>query len=91
MAAAFFTAGCRSTPEEEPDMADRYIAAMDAKPAEERVPKWEETKALMNRRAPQVGEVAPDFELPREDGSGTARLSSLCRERPVILVFGSYT
>ena len=37
------------------------------------------------------GDVAPDFELPRPDGNGTARLSSLLDDRPVALVFGSYT
>ena len=36
-------------------------------------------------------DVAPEFELPRLDGDGTVRLSSLLGERPVALVFGSYT
>ena len=42
--------------------------------------------------APQVGDPAPDFELPfakNEDKS--ARLSSFAGKRPVALVFGSYT
>jgi hypothetical protein len=38
-----------------------------------------------------VGDVAPDFELPFVNGEGTARLSALLAERPVALVFGSYT
>jgi hypothetical protein len=37
------------------------------------------------------GDLAPDFELPRVDGDGTALLSELCAEKPVALVFGSYT
>ena len=37
------------------------------------------------------GDVAPDFELTRIDGGGTIQLSELLRERPVALVFGSYT
>ena len=37
------------------------------------------------------GDIAPDFELPRIDGGGTIRLSGLLHERPVALVFGSYT
>ena len=41
------------------------------------------------------GEPAPDFELPWLPGSGlegeTLRLSSHFGERPVALVFGSYT
>ena len=37
------------------------------------------------------GDLAPDFELPRIDGDGTVRLSSLVAEHPVALIFGSYT
>jgi hypothetical protein len=37
------------------------------------------------------GDPAPDFELPRLEGSGTVRLSSDRGHRPVLLVFGSYT
>jgi hypothetical protein len=37
------------------------------------------------------GDVAPDFELPLIDGSGTLRLMSLLGSGPVALVFGSYT
>ena len=42
---------------------------------------------------PKVAEadLAPDFELPRLDGEGSERLSSLVAERAVALVFGSYT
>ncbi len=38
-----------------------------------------------------VGDLAPDFELPRLDGAGTVRLGALAAERPVALIFGSYT
>jgi hypothetical protein len=37
------------------------------------------------------GDLAPDFELSRIDKNGTVRLSELCAEKPVALVFGSYT
>ena len=37
------------------------------------------------------GDLAPDFTLPRLDGDGTVRLGSLLGERPVALIFGSYT
>jgi hypothetical protein len=37
------------------------------------------------------GDLAPDFELPLLNGDGTVRLDSLLSERPVALVFGSYT
>jgi len=38
-----------------------------------------------------VGDLAPDLELASADGSGTTKISDLYRERPVVLVFGSYT
>lgn len=47
----------------------------------------------MNARAGSltVGEAAPDFSLEYLDHSSTMRLSSLRGQRPVVLVFGSYT
>jgi hypothetical protein len=39
----------------------------------------------------RVGDAAPDFALPALDGSGVVQLSTELRERPVVLVFGSYT
>lgn len=39
----------------------------------------------------QVGDPAPDFELPTYDKSGMVRLSDLRGKSPVVLVFGSYT
>jgi hypothetical protein len=38
-----------------------------------------------------VGDVAPDFNLPMLHGDRTVRLSEAVREKPVVLVFGSYT
>lgn len=38
-----------------------------------------------------VGDLAPDLELAAADGSGTTRISDLHREKPLVLVFGSYT
>lgn len=38
-----------------------------------------------------VGNDAPDFSLPTIDRSRTVRLSEEWRERPVVLIFGSYT
>jgi hypothetical protein len=37
------------------------------------------------------GELAPDFELRRVEGEVSVRLASLVAERPVALIFGSYT
>jgi hypothetical protein len=49
----------------------------------------------LSERAPDVGTMAPDFEVERLSASGartdqTFRLSSV-RGEPVALVFGSYT
>lgn len=38
-----------------------------------------------------VGDEAPDFALERYDQPTTVRLSQFRGERPVVLVFGSYT
>lgn len=37
------------------------------------------------------GDPAPDFTLPAQDRSGDITLSSHRGQRPVVLVFGSYT
>ncbi len=41
--------------------------------------------------APKVGEQAPDFTLQLLNSEETVQLSSFIGERPVALVFGSYT
>jgi hypothetical protein len=38
-----------------------------------------------------VGDLAPDFVLPRVDGGEAVQLASFCAGREVALVFGSYT
>jgi hypothetical protein len=38
-----------------------------------------------------VGDTAPDFRLPSVDRRSTVQLSSFRGNRPVVLVFGSYT
>lgn len=47
----------------------------------------------MNARAGtlNVGDQAADFSLPSLDGSRTLTLSNEYRDRPVALIFGSYT
>jgi hypothetical protein len=47
----------------------------------------------MNARAGHLraGDVAPDFNLMTVDGSASVRLSSFRGNRPVVLIFGSYT
>jgi hypothetical protein len=39
----------------------------------------------------KVGALAPDFDLPTLDNTSRVRLSSFRGEKPVVLVFGSYT
>jgi hypothetical protein len=39
----------------------------------------------------QVGDPAPDFTLPTLHGERRVTLSSEYREKPVVLIFGSYT
>jgi hypothetical protein len=39
----------------------------------------------------QVGDTAPDFDLPTLDRSRSIRLSSEYPTKPVVLIFGSYT
>jgi hypothetical protein len=49
-------------------------------------------KLRLASEAPQVGQMAPDFELPfAKNETETVRLSSFRDKRPVALVFGSYT
>jgi hypothetical protein len=38
-----------------------------------------------------VDEQAPDFSLERQDATGTVKLSEFRGNRPVVLIFGSYT
>jgi hypothetical protein len=73
------------------DPAKKFIDQMDKAPPEKRVPNWEQTKALMARVAPKVGEDAPDFSLPTLVGQETVKLSQHKNEKPVVLVFGSFT
>ena len=39
----------------------------------------------------RVGDPAPEIELENADGSGPRSLSELYSEKPLVLVFGSYT
>ncbi len=62
---------------------------------EERRKTRQEYSLDLSKRAPDVGTMAPDFEIERLSASGartdqTFRLSSV-RGEPAALVFGSYT
>ena len=45
----------------------------------------------LNRQAPRVGDLAPDFTLTDSRGHETVTLSQFRGIKPVALVFGSYT
>ena len=45
----------------------------------------------LNRQAPKVGDLAPEFTLPDSSGTETVTLSQFRGVKPVALVFGSYT
>jgi hypothetical protein len=47
--------------------------------------------ARRETHAPEVGALAPDFELPLRDRDERVRLSAFRGQRPVALIFGSYT
>jgi hypothetical protein len=46
---------------------------------------------VARKGAVNLGDMAPDFSLESPDHKTTFRLSSLRGEKPVVLVFGSYT
>ena len=42
-------------------------------------------------QAPKVGDLAPDFELSDSSGENSVRLADFREQKPVALVFGSFT
>jgi hypothetical protein len=44
-----------------------------------------------NAQAPRVGDPAPDFELYDSIGENPVRLSAFKSQKPVALIFGSFT
>ena len=86
LAATLFFAGCAP----KNPLAD-FIQRMDRLPPEQRVPNWEQTRRLVTRTAPRVGETAPDFTLPTLDGTASITRSVHQGDRPLVLMFGNYT
>jgi hypothetical protein len=86
--------GCsagKDAPAEKESPHGEFIQRVDSEPPEERPKDWERTKALMGRRAPAVGEAAPDFTLKTSDGRQSVKLSEYHPDKPRVLIFGSYT
>ncbi len=50
-----------------------------------------EAVVLRDEMGPQVGDVPPDFNLKRMGSEERVRLSSFKGQKPVALIFGSYT
>lgn len=84
LVAAFLAAGCRTMSSAAP------VPDPDAPPDLPFMKRLDPAHLHFTRSQVQVGDVAPDFTLPRIDRSGDVTLSSL-RGRPVVLVFGSFT
>ncbi len=45
----------------------------------------------LNAQAPRVGNLAPDFTLTDSRGEETITLSQFRGQKPVVLIFGSFT
>jgi hypothetical protein len=50
-------------------------------------PMWSRARAGVL----ELGDAAPDFELATVDKQAKVKLSEFRRDRPVLLIFGSYT
>jgi hypothetical protein len=74
---ASFRSGSGQAPEDSPLTLQDVMASADY-------------RDLMTAKVAE-DELAPDFELPSLDADRTVRLADLLAERPVALVFGSYT
>ena len=44
-----------------------------------------------DKSAPRVADTAPLFKLKSMDGKSETELGELCKTKPVVLIFGSYT
>ena len=53
--------------------------------------KAKEWQERFDALAPKSGDVAPDFELRDTRGENPVRLSDLRGQKPVALIFGSFT
>lgn len=82
----FIVIGC--SPDDQMAM---FVKQMDSAPASERPPNWDEVKRLMARSAPAVGAFAPDFSLATLEGQQSLTMSRHRADRPLVLIFGSFT
>ena len=72
------------------EQARKHFESMDADTRAQMLEAQRESQER-EKRVPQVGSIAPDFDMPVLDGDGQrVRLSALLG-RLVGLIFGSYT
>lgn len=83
LAAAFYLLMCQS-----PVVFAKTISKL---PAPVFFLPFERLWSLARKGNLEVGEEAPDFELHTVDRQARVRLSSFRGQKPVVLVFGSYT
>ena len=85
-----YTPGMTTERAERPPPTDEQLARLGL--TRER---WERVRTELQareERAPNVGDVAPEFDLPvLGDGDRTVRLADFRDKRSVALIFGSYT
>jgi hypothetical protein len=53
--------------------------------------KYNKMQKSRDQLAPKKGDLAPDFTLSTIDGSQSISLSDFRFEKPVVLIFGSFT
>ena len=73
------------------DPSERFVQYMYRLPEDQRPIDWEHTIRLMERIPPSVGDIAPDFTLDTLDGDRAITRSVFQEDRPLVLIFGSYT
>jgi len=64
-----------------------HITTAEAQPAGKMRDKGKHSA----KKAPQVGDDAPNFKLKSLDGKSETELAAFKGEKPVVLIFGSYT
>ncbi len=53
--------------------------------------KSQEWQKKFDALAPKAGDLAPDFELRDTDGQNSVCLTDFQGQKPVVLIFGSFT
>jgi len=85
-AALLVLCGCGSV-----NYAARFRSYVKSARPDQRPKDWAHTLELMDRSAPRVGNIAPDFTLETYGGQRALTRSAAQGGRPQVLIFGSYT